>query len=621
MSNLDEALSGVYQNNLLYESLLELSNFEGAPSEFLHKLIQIKRSILKATNGALIKLKEEGACGLIASSPAVTEGQIPSWIQQVLQNSESLLGTQGVHCRYVENTLDGQKRYLVYQPLKAGSNELGIEIYNITVKNVDHLNASLERLQILMPYYDFYEGKLKLNEFRERTGRLHKSFELMIKINTHESFLGSLMAICNEFSAKWGCSRVSFGLLKSNNIKIKAMSNSEKFNRKMDLVRDLESVMEECADQDLEVNYPQQGAGIYVCRRAQHFSNTHGPLSLLSVPLRYEGKTLGVLCFERSIEKPFSNSEMETFRLSADLLSPRLANLKKLNRWFGRRLLDGIKNTCSFFLGTKHTWIKIIIFLVLGVGYWLSQAKTMYQVEASFRFDSQKSLSVSVPYSGEIDEVYVKNGQNVQKGDRLFTLDTVELQLKLRDLQSKKLQTLKKAAVALREGETAEEQMSRVEAEGIKAEIDLIEYSIGKSVIKAQMDGTVVGTELEKKKFSVVELGKDILEIIQIDSLESILYVPEDQIADVITGQSGELVAAGYPDRRIKFEIIEIEKIARVIEQQNVYRVKASIVLSSKDHFIRAGMEGVARVDVEERLLAWVFTRKAINWVRMTLWF
>ena len=618
--SLDNTFTGIEQGNFLYESLIELNKFDGSPSQFLQKLIHIKRLIIGAESAALIKVRAEGASGLIVASPPVKEGQMLPWIGQAITNPQKLLETEGVHCKLLKELSDKRKSYLVYQPLKPGENEQGIEVYRLAVKDLEELNTRLQKLQLLLPYYDQYEGRLKLREFKDRTSRLHLAFDVMIKLNSYDNFLGSIMGVCNELSARWSCSRVSFGLVKGKHLKLKAMSNSEKFNRKMTLVRDLVSMMEECADQDLEVQYPQEGEGTYVCRRAQIFSNSHGPLSLLCVPLRREGSVFGVLCFERDEKRPFTSSEVEIFRLIADLLTPRLENLKRQDRWFGARFFDGIRKIFSLFLGTKYTWIKVIIFMVLAVAYWLTQAKTMYQVEASFSFEAQKSLSVSAPFNGEIDEIFVKNGQSVEEGQQLFSLDTVELKLKLRDLQSKRLRALKKAAISLREGEAAEEQISRAEAAGMQAEIDLLGYTIRKTLVKAKMAGTVVADELHKKLFSIVELGNGILEIVEADKLEAILYVPEDQIADVILGQKGQLVAAGYPDRRITFEIINIEKVARVIEQKNVYRVKGRIVDDHKD-IMRAGMEGVARVDVDEQLMAWVWTRKAVNWVRMTLWF
>jgi hypothetical protein len=31
-------------------------------------------------------------------------------------------------------------------------------------------------------------------------------------------------------------------------------------------------------------------------------------------------------------------------------------------------------------------------------------------------------------------------------------------------------------------------------------------------------------------------------------------------------------------------------------------------------------MEGVAKIHVEDRHLAWIWTRESLNWIRLTLW-
>ena len=63
--------------------------------------------------------------------------------------------------------------------------------------------------------------------------------------------------------------------------------------------------------------------------------------------------------------------------------------------------------------------------------------------------------------------------------------------------------------------------------------------------------------------------------------------------------------------------------MARVIEQKNVYLVKTEIIKDEKIDlsWIRAGMEGVAQINSDERLMVWIYTRKAINWLRMYFWF
>ena len=64
------------------------------------------------------------------------------------------------------------------------------------------------------------------------------------------------MAFCNEIAAQWQCERVSLGFLKGRYVQLKAMSHTEDFSRKMKVVQDIESAMEECLDQDTEILVP-----------------------------------------------------------------------------------------------------------------------------------------------------------------------------------------------------------------------------------------------------------------------------------------------------------------------------------------------------------------------------
>ena len=48
---------------------------------------------------------------------------------------------------------------------------------------------------------------------------------------------------------------------------------------------------------------------------------------------------------------------------------------------------------------------------------------------------------------------------------------------------------------------------------------------------------------MHKKKNSVIEMGGKMMEIIDTENMEAILFVPEDQIADVKVNMKGELAA------------------------------------------------------------------------------
>ncbi len=78
--------------------------------------------------------------------------------------------------------------------------------------------------------------------------RLQQAMETLSAVNRHRRFTGSAMAFCNEAAAQWQCERVSLGFLRGRYVHLAAMSHTESFSRKMKVVQDIESVMEECLD-------------------------------------------------------------------------------------------------------------------------------------------------------------------------------------------------------------------------------------------------------------------------------------------------------------------------------------------------------------------------------------
>src|SRR5690606_36997622 len=66
--------------------------------------------------------------------------------------------------------------------------------------------------------------------------------------------MGSLMA--HELMRRFGCLRVSIGLIRRGRVRIAAVSGADELDRRGAAVEALEAAMEECADQDVEIMYP-----------------------------------------------------------------------------------------------------------------------------------------------------------------------------------------------------------------------------------------------------------------------------------------------------------------------------------------------------------------------------
>jgi hypothetical protein len=58
--------------------------------------------------------------------------------------------------------------------------------------------------------------------------------------------------------------------------------------------------------------------------------------------------------------------------------------------------------------------------------------------------------------------------------------------------------------------------------------------------------------------------------------------------------------------------------VSTATEGRNFFRVEARIENASGR--LRPGMEGVSKVFVDRRRLAWIWTHEIIDWVRLKIW-
>ena len=80
----------------------------------------------------------------------------------------------------------------------------------------------------------------------------------------------------------------------------------------------------------------------------------------------------------------------------------------------------------------------------------------------------------------------------------------------------------------------------------------------------------------------------------------------------------GVLVLSGMPSDGIPFSIEKITPVSTAKEGRNYFRTEAK--LNGSTATLRPGMEGVGKVEVEQRLYARIWTRQITDWIRLAMW-
>jgi len=443
--------------------------------------------------------------------------------------------------------------------------------------------------------------------------QLHRAMETLSVVNRQVRFASTAMAFCNELASQHQCERVGIGFLKGRYVELKAMSHTEDFSRKMKIVQDIESAMEECFDQDIEIVFPSPEEEVCVIRAAENLSKHHGPMAILSLPLRYNDETIGVVTLERPADKEFAVGEIESVRLICELATARLADLYENDRWFGARLAGKSKKFLSKILGPTHTGAKVAAILIFAAILFLVFAKGMFKVKSPFLLEATTQQVIPAPFDGYLYSVEVEIDSVVKPDNVLARLDTSELKLRLAATKAEKFGYIKQANAAMRDGQTAQGQIAQANADKASAEISLLEYMVSQATLMSPISGTIVKGDLKRQIGAPVKTGDVLFEVAPLDSLRSVLLVPEDEIFEIKVGQEGYLATASYPAERIKFVVERINPMAEVVEQRNIFKVRVRLI--EIHPWMRPGMEGVAKVEIEKRHYVWIWTRKITNWI------
>ncbi|MGA2266315.1 MAG: HlyD family efflux transporter periplasmic adaptor subunit [Phycisphaerae bacterium] len=612
-----------------------LSRFDGPPEHFLLTLLAVQCHIASASGGVIFRSSKEGSPEVLAVYPPLAAGATaPVWLAHAVESAPAVLakGATTVKTLQAADDLYGvpAQQWLIMVPLRNEQRVRGLAAFVVATSDPSVVEISKERLELTISLLSLYEMRLTIQQRAMDLRRLRLAMETLAAVDEHDRFTGSAMAFCNELASRWSCQRVGLGFLKGRYVQLAALSHTEKINRKMKLVQDIESAMEECLDQNLEILHPADAQATYISRATTELSNRQGPAAIVSLPLRRKGEPVAVATLERQADEPFGADELEALRLTCDLCTARLVNLYEHGRWFGVTLAAKTRRGLATLLGPKHTWVKAAAVAVFVVLVFLVFARGDYQAEAPCVIEAIHKQVVPAPFDGFLKSASVRPPDRVQENSVLGELDTAELRLDLSAAKAEQAGYLRQVTAAMRDASVtrdpskfAESQIAQASADALAEKIKVLEHHIAQARLTSPINGIVVVGDLERQIGAPVKTGDVLFEIAQLESLRAELSVPEDQIADIREGQTGQLATVSHPDQRLDFIVERINPVAEMAKQKNVFKVRVrftGVDLAGRHDWLRPGMEGMAHVQIGKRPYVWLWTHRLVNWVRMRLW-
>ena len=449
--------------------------------------------------------------------------------------------------------------------------------------------------------------------------RMGLALDLLAGALEEERFSSACRAAATELATRLGCSRVSFGFLHRGESEIESISHSAQFGKRMNLVRLLAEAMDEAIDQHAVVLFPPPGG--------EHSSLTHAHAALaagdaaghvLTIPLFVKDRFIGAVTFERGATEPFDQATVDLAEAVVSILAPALADKRANDRWLVGKCIDALVEETRAVLGPGHIGRKLALTGAVAVLAFCYLARGEYRIVADGKVEGAEQRSIVAPFDGYISEAPARAGNSVHKGDLLVALDDRDLLLERLRWVTERQQHLYEYDKALSANQRADALRDKSELDEADAQIRLAEAELARSRMTAPFDGLILSGDLTQSIGAAVRRGDVLFQIAPLKDYRVQLLVDESQIADVAPGETGELVAAALPDTEFPFTVDRVTPVANAQEGHNYFAVDGHLTRISER--LRPGMDGVGKINVGKRRLAWVWFRSLIHWLRISTW-
>ena len=132
------------------------------------------------------------------------------------------------------------------------------------------------------------------------------------------------------------------------------------------------------------------------------------------------------------------------------------------------------------------------------------------------------------------------------------------------------------------------------------------------------MDGVIVTGDLSQELGAPVDKGQRLFEIAPLAEYRVMLEVDEREVGVLAAGQTGQLALVGLPGKTLPLTVDRITPISSQSEGRNFFLVEAK--LAETPDALRPGMDGVAKVSIGERRLAWIWIHEMTEWLGLLAW-
>jgi multidrug efflux pump subunit AcrA (membrane-fusion protein) len=503
-------------------------------------------------------------------------------------------------------------------PIMLGSDLQGAVAVSLKSGRPDEARQALRQLQWGAAWLRERLRQTRSESQQRLLDRSRSALDLLGGALDHEHFEAAAMATVTGLALRSKCSRVSLGFLQKNSVSVKVISHTAQFGHQMNLVSCLGAAMDEALDQRCMILYPERTDELIATSAHAELSRVQHDGQILTIPLLVGERFVGALTFERPTGLPFEPETVELLELVTSVIGPILEEKRQNDRWLISKIVESLRGQFVRLFGPGYLLRKLIATAVIAATLLLTFAHGTYRVDADARIEGLVRRAVVAPYDGFIKEATARAGDTVAEGQVLATLEDRDLTLERLKWVTERQQHLFEYDKAFANRQPAAINVIRAQIDQAEAQIKLLDEQLARIKLRSSIAGLVVSGDLSQLIGASVQRGQVLFEVAPLNSYRVIVGVDEREIGQVEVGQTGELIVSALPNEPLSFEVDKITPIAETQAGRNVFRVEGRVTGSTVH--LRPGMEGVGKIVIGRRSLAWIWLHPLIDSARVWSW-
>lgn len=504
-------------------------------------------------------------------------------------------------------------------PIKLDRKVWGAVALEVADPQEDVISRAMDHLQWGTAWLELHERRRRSREDSRTLERLSAATDLLACVLGEPHFQGACLLFATELASLLQCDRVSIGFVQWYTVRLQALSHAAEVDTQMNLARMIQDAMGEAIFARKPVLVPEApGVVPTVTRFHRELSRFNDGEAVLTLPVHRGDEIVGALTLERGGGRPFSKEEESFCQTVADLAAPALEAKRQNDKNIFRKNVESVRGLFAAVLGRQYLGTKIFLIILVLAGFYFHQKVGPYKLSVDTVLEGALKRAVVAPFDGFVKSADRTVGDIVDQNELLCRLDDRDLRLKRLNLGSRQSQLEREYQDAFGQLDQARVKIVRAQLEQVQAEIKLVEGQIDRLEIRSPLRGLMLRGDLTHRLGGPVKEGEVLFEISPIDQYRVILKVDESRINDVKAGQVGIMLFTALPETELSCRVKKITPVTEARDGSNYFRVEGELL--GRSDRLRPGMEGVAKLYIDDRPMLGIWMRDLREWFKMFVW-